>query len=195
MQIAYCIFQISSKFDRTMSYLLGILQMNLGATYLRRKEIDSARPHLQASQKYYEQAGSRDFLPELHRYLAEAALAGGDLAEAELLAQQALSLARELKMRGEEGNALRSLGEIAYAKTDLPQSEQRLGDSLKILEEVEHENESTCSQLSLAKVHLAQNKLERGMEELNRCIQTFEKLGAGLDLATAAALKDVVEKK
>ncbi len=171
-------------------YLLGILRMNLGATYVRKEEINSANPHLQASQAYFKQAGARDYLPELHRYLAEAALLAGEITEAERLGQQAFGLSQELKMRGEEGNTLRSLGQCACARGDLNLAEQYFVDSIMVLNEVGHEYESTCSQLLLAKVHLSQNNSKLGLAELEHCIQTFEKLGACLDLATASALKN-----
>ena len=68
-------------------YMSGILHMNLGATFVRRNELETAHVHLHASQTYFEEVKSRDFLPELHRYFAEAALLGHNLIEAEAQGQ------------------------------------------------------------------------------------------------------------
>src|SRR5262249_4181087 len=116
-------------------YMIGILHMNLGATFVRRNELETAQLHLHASQAYFDQIKSRDFLAELHRYLAEAALLANNLAGAEAQGQQAFDLARELTMRGEEGNSLRVLGQVASTKGQHGQAERYLSQSLAILEE------------------------------------------------------------
>src|SRR5205814_1682286 len=117
-------------------YMSGILHMNLGATFIRRNELETAHWHLQASQNYFDQVKSRDFLPELHRYFAEAALLAQNLAEAEAQGQQALDLSRELTLRGEEGHSLRVLGRIASSQGQYQEAERYLSASLAILEEV-----------------------------------------------------------
>ena len=71
--------------------MLGVLHNNLGATYVRRGEIEAGRDHLYTGLHYFERTQSRDFLPELYRHLAEAALAAGEYAEAETQSQQALA--------------------------------------------------------------------------------------------------------
>src|SRR3954465_2705828 len=93
-------------------YVIGTLHMNLGATFVHQGKIGEAKEHLRQSREYFEQAKVRDFLPEMYRHLAEAALSAGELAEAVTEGEQAVSLARELNMRGEEGSALRVLGEV-----------------------------------------------------------------------------------
>ena len=166
--------------------------MNLGATFIRRGEIDAARLRLCTSQDYFEQAQARDFLSEMYRRFAETALLAGELAEAEAYGQQALSLARELEMRGEEGCALRVLGEIATAQERFDRAEEQFSESLSILEEVGDTYEGACTRLSLARVHTSQEKLEEGLATLDRCIQVFQRLGVTLDLAAARALqKDI----
>jgi tetratricopeptide (TPR) repeat protein len=170
-------------------YVLGVLHMNIGATLIRRDEIDAAHRHLRTSQDYYEQAQARDFLPEMHRYFAEAALLTDKLPEARTQGEQALRLARELAMRGEEGIALRVLGEIATAQERFEEAEGHLNESLSILEEVGDAYEGARTQLSLARVYASQNKPEDGLAVLNRCIGVFQRLGASLDLAAARALR------
>jgi tetratricopeptide (TPR) repeat protein len=171
-------------------YVMGALHINLGATFVRRGEIDSARLHLRISQESLTRVQSRDLLPALHLYLAEAALQVSELDEAEAEGQLALDLARELAMRGEEGSILRVLGEIALARRDLAQAEAYLLESLAVLDEVGHEYEAARSRLSLAEVYLAQRRAEAGLAEIERCAPVFQRLDAALDLAATRELRE-----
>lgn len=171
-------------------WVLGVFHMNLGATFIRCGQIDTALQHLHTSQDSFSQAQARDFLPEMHRLFAEAALLAGDLSTASAQGRQALSLARELSMRAEEGNSLRVLGEIASARGEAGEAERRLGESLAVLEAVGDEYELARSQLSLACVFLMQGKREQGLEMLERCTAIFRQLDATLDLAVATALRE-----
>ncbi|HEX9369349.1 MAG TPA: tetratricopeptide repeat protein [Roseiflexaceae bacterium] len=171
-------------------YVIGALHMNLGATFVRREEIDEARVHLRMSQEIFEQAEARDFLPELHRHFAATALLAGDLPEAEAQGQQALGLARELGMRGDEGIILRVLGDVAATRGDFREAEQRLNEGLLILEEVGDEYEGARTLLALAKVHLSHRRADQALDALQRCTDVFERLGATLDLLEAHAMRD-----
>ncbi|MCP4541245.1 MAG: AAA family ATPase [Chloroflexi bacterium] len=174
------------------SYVLGILHMNLGATFIRRDQADAARQHLYTSQDYFEQAQARDFLSEMYRHFAKTALLADELAEAEAYGQQALSLARELEMRGEEGCALRVLGEVATAQKQFETAEEYLSEGLLILQQVGDIYKGARTQLSLARAHAAHAKPEAGLAALDLCTQIFQQLGATLDLAAAQALgKDI----
>ncbi len=166
--------------------------MNLGHTFIRRGEIEAAYQHLRASQDYYEQAQARDFLPEMHRYFAEAALIAGELTEAQAQGERSLHLARELAMRGEQGCALRVLGEIATAQEQFDQAKEYLQESISILEEVGDAYEGACTRLSLAQVHAYRAESTECLVALDHCIPVFERLGAALDLPAARALqKDI----
>jgi class 3 adenylate cyclase/predicted ATPase len=169
-------------------YVLGALHNNLGATYIRRGEAEAARDHLYTSQHYFERTQSRDFLPELHRHFAEAALALGEITEAETQAQQALALARELTMRNEEGNVLRVLGEIHAAQQQYDAAEQCLHDSLYALEEAHDTYEAARTRLAVAKVRHAQGRPVTELPELTQCLDVFKRLDAQLDLQTAQEL-------
>jgi tetratricopeptide (TPR) repeat protein len=169
-------------------FVLGVLYMNVGATFIRRREIDAARQHLRTSQDYYEQAQARDFLPEMHRYFAQAALFAGELTEARAQGDQALRLARDLAMRGEEGCALRILGEVATAQEQLDEAKGYLNESLSTLEELGDVYEGARTRLSLARVLASQAESTECLVALDDCIQVFQRLGATLDLAAARAL-------
>ena len=83
---------------------------------------------------------------------------------------QALSLARELAMRAEEGKSLRVLGETAAARGQFERARACLNASLSLLQEVGDEHEEARSQLSLAGVYVAQGKPEAGQAVLDHCI-------------------------
>ena len=173
-------------------WMLGVFHNNLGHTFIRRGQAEAALEHLRASQKYFEQIQARDFLPELHRHLAEATLLSGQLVEAEAQGRQALGLARELSMQSEAGNSLRVLGEIAAAQGRLDEAVQHLSESISIFGPVGDEYEGARSQLSLAKVYAAQGKPQEAAAALDLCAPVFERLEAALDLAAAQALREKI---
>ncbi len=172
-------------------WIQGVFHMNLGATYIRQKDITNARKHLNTSREYFEQAQSRDFLPEMHRHFAEAALQAADFEAAETHANQALDLARELSMRGEEGICLRILSEITMAQNKTDHIEDRLQKSLTILKEAKDEYGWAQSHLVLAKWYFLQNNPEAGRESLDACLPIFQRLDAALDLTAAHELQQV----
>lgn len=174
-------------------YVLGVLQMNLGATLVRRRSLADARTYLSLSAESFAQAEARDYLPELHRHLAEAALAEADLAEATRQSERALSLARELTVKGEEGNALRVLGEIALARQDPTQAEAYLQESGAVLDEVGDEYAAARSRLALARVGLAQSRRAEALSALEQAEAVFERLSAQLDLNAAQELRQKLE--
>jgi predicted ATPase len=170
------------------AYVLGAFHNNVGAAYLQNGELELANHHLEASQAYFEEAGARDWLPELHRHRAHLALLSDNLNAAFIQADQALGLARELHMRSEEGNALRVLGKILLAQGQLQLAEESLLDSLTILGEIEDEYESARSQLALAGLYAVLGRSDELQEALEACIPVFERLGARPDLSTAQNL-------
>jgi tetratricopeptide (TPR) repeat protein len=171
-------------------WVQGVFHMNLGATYVRRNELEPAYKHLKISQDYYAQAQARDFLPELHRLFAAARLRTGELEEAEKQCQTALSLARELGMKAEEGKTLRILGEVAAAGGHFDQAGEHLEQSIAILAELKEEYEWARSKLDLAKLYALQDKFEPALTALEKSMTIFQRLDAAQDMATARALKE-----
>jgi predicted ATPase/class 3 adenylate cyclase/Tfp pilus assembly protein PilF len=170
-------------------YMRAILRMNLGATLLQRGDVDGARQYLYAGQEQFAQVNARDFLPELHRHLARAALVCGDHGEAAREAGRSLDLARELAMRGEEGETLHMLGEVAAAEGRLDAAEQHLHGALAILDEVGDEYEGARCRLTLAEVSIAQGRHQAARDALARCVPIFERLEAVLDRDQAYGLR------
>jgi tetratricopeptide (TPR) repeat protein len=170
------------------AYVLGSFHTNLGATYTRLGNAGQARQCLQTSQAFFEQVGARDWLPEMHRHLAELAMLEGDLAAAQSQAEQALRLAEEMKQRGEQASALRTLGEIALSQERPLEAEQHLLQSLDALEQGGDPFERARAQLALAGVF---RNLDRPVEMerlLGQCIPVFERLEAGPELLLARGL-------
>lgn len=171
-------------------YLVGVVHMNLGATFAMCGQSSAARLHLKLSKDYFDRAGTRDFLPELHRHSAEAALRNGELFEADSEAQLSLSLSRDLGMRVEEGISLRIYGEVAVAKRDASLAERRLTESMAILKGCGDDYELARTELSLAKVYLLLGKQAQGARALEHCISVFGRLNAALHLAEAQTLRE-----
>jgi class 3 adenylate cyclase/tetratricopeptide (TPR) repeat protein len=176
-------------------YVLGVLHNNLGATYVRRGEIEAGRDHLYTGLHYFERTQSRDFLPELYRHLAEAALAAGEYAGAETQSQQALALARELTMRTEEGNALRVLGQVRAAQRQWPDAEQLLNNSLYVLEEARDTYEAARTRLALAQIRCEQGRCAEALTAIDQCLEVFSRLNAQLDLTAAQTLREQAQGK
>ena len=96
-------------------YVLGALHNNLGATYIRRGEIEAGRDHLLpvcTTSNGHNRAifcrNSTGIWPKRRWPLANT--------PKQTHGQRALALARELTMRNEEGNALRVLGQVRAAQ-------------------------------------------------------------------------------
>ena len=170
-------------------WVLGGLHNNLGATYVRRNDPQKALEHLQIGRDFLAQANARDFLPELYRHFAEVALLTAEYDHAHRNGEEALALARELNMRGEEGNSLRVLGEIALRRGNFTAAQDYLGQSSQILDETGEEYEWARTQLLLAEWAIAQDKFAQANGYLAACMPIFERLDAQLDLGKIASLQ------
>lgn len=173
-------------------WVFGALHMNIGHTYIERRELAAAAERLQLAHAYFTQAQVRDLLPELYGLLAECAWLQGELATAESQGQQAVSLARELVMPREEGRARRILGEVARAGGHIDQAEQQLQESYTILHEAGDEYESARTQLSLAQLYAMQGNEARAAPVLEQCEAIFGRLEAQLDLDHARRLRQAI---
>jgi adenylate cyclase len=159
-------------------YVQGVLHMNLGATHIRRGDIQTGCRQLETSQEYFEQAQAREFLPELNRWFGEAALSQGQLLDADRYARIALDLSRQLEMRGEEGNALRLLGEVFGAHRENQLAQECLEKSIFILGEMCEEFEQARSRLALAKIMITGGGETIARRLLDQCRPVFERLQA-----------------
>lgn len=170
-------------------YVRGVLLMNLGATNVRIGEVAIARRYLGEAEHLFAEVEARDFLPELYRHLADAALTAGELDVAEREGLRAIDEARALEARGAEGSALRVLGDIARARADLLAAERLLLESQAILDEQGDAYEAARARLALARVYLESGRAAEAQDALAASEATFERLAATLDLALARALR------
>jgi tetratricopeptide (TPR) repeat protein len=164
------------------AWMVGTFHMNLGFTYVNLEDGENARTHLQTSQTFFEQAESREFLPELMRHQAEASLLVGEVDQAQSQIADSLRLAKELEMRGEEGISYGVQGRVAYECGDLALAEVSLRQSTQHLAQVEDEYELARSRYWLAVVLQASGQLDEARPLLAQAAATFERLEAGQDL-------------
>lgn len=171
------------------AYVLGVIQMNLGATYAKQGETSRALDHLNTSRTLFEQNQARDFLPELHRHLAEVYAHQHDWEHANDHLTQALTLARELSARGEEGMALRVRAEMALTQNQLAAALADLHASEQALTEANETYELARTQLTLAELHLQLGQPQAAQTALDLCAPVFAQLDAVPDLRCAEAIR------
>ncbi|MCP4361847.1 MAG: tetratricopeptide repeat protein [Chloroflexi bacterium] len=174
------------------AYVLGALRNNLGAAFVRQGNAQIALNNLAAARDYFEQAEARDFLPELYRHLAEAALLTDDLVSAVTHAEEAVRLAREFSMRSEEGCGLRALGDVALAQEEVVLAETYFAASVEILQEVADEYELARSRFSLARAYAAAGQPEAAQEMLTNCLEVFRRLDTRLDVTAVRHLQQAI---
>ncbi|MCP4359923.1 MAG: tetratricopeptide repeat protein [Chloroflexi bacterium] len=173
-------------------WVFGALYMNMGQTYIRRRELHKANARLEMAQAYFAQAQQRDLLPELYGLMAEKAWRQGNLQTAERQAQRAIDLAQEMSMPREEGRTRRILGEIAHGRQQEAEARAQFLQSGKILHEAGDEYELARTQLSLANLYAVEGKLSQAREMLTKCEAVFGRLEAQLDLEEAQDLQQVL---
>jgi len=169
--------------------MLGVFHMNLGWTHAKLNEVQEAREHLDASQRYFDEGKSREFLPELWRHQAEASLIAYEYSLAEKQINESLKLSRELKMRNEEGMNFRIAGRIALSQFKMEEAIMALQQSVSILTEAEEEYELALSQYWLAVAFVAIDTVEQAMPLLDQAEETFNRLEAVHDLTNLHNLK------
>ena len=169
-------------------YVMGALQLNLGATHVRRREVQAAFAHLEQSHALFERAKNRDLLPEMHRRMAEAYLANVNLDKAREHAELSLAVGQELSVPGEQGLTLRVLGEISAAAGDVDEAEKHLEQAISLLKDMGDNYGLACAQLSLAGIKNAPYDHSQRQELIKECLPVFERLGASIEQRKANLL-------
>lgn len=167
----------------------GVVEMNLGETHLQLNNIPLAEQHLGAARRLFEQTKSRDFLPELHRHLARAALFSLRTTEAEVEVQLALTLAQELNMKNEQGAALRVRGELALSQKNATAALEALMASESLLAEVADDYELARTRVLLGRALAQLNRSTEARAAFEAAIATFARLEAKNDLLVAQILR------
>ncbi|KAA3664437.1 MAG: hypothetical protein DWQ04_05700 [Chloroflexi bacterium] len=176
------------------AWMVGVFHMNLGATYDRQGDVAAAKRHLQSSKYHFEQAQSRDFLPEMMRHWAEVALHAGEVGEAQLLAKDALALARELNMPGEIGCSLCVLGRVALAQKKFAEARKLLAEGVNVLADVAEEYELARARYWLASLLIKMDNKQGAQALLSAARTVFERLEAVVDGSAVSELqRELVE--
>jgi tetratricopeptide (TPR) repeat protein len=174
------------------AWMVGVFHMNLGATYVLRQDTQEAYHHLHQSRSYYDRVQSKDFLAETLRYLAEAALLDGDLAQATAWAEEGVQLAGELDMAVDAACCRCVLGQIAMAQDDLELAESQLRQSVTMLEPLSDEYQLARSRYWLACLLLGTGAQKEARALLARAHAAFTHLDAALDLTAVQTLQKTV---
>jgi tetratricopeptide (TPR) repeat protein len=171
-------------------WVMGVINLNLGATHTRRGEMAVAFEHLFTSRELFARAKNRDLLPELHRRLAEAYLAANDLLPAREEGLAALATAEELAVTSEQGLAWRVIGEITAAEGRYEAAEAALLKAIDLLQSVDDNYGLACAQLALASLYDASRRYDLRDRLLRECEPVFERLGATMELQRIQLIRD-----
>jgi class 3 adenylate cyclase/tetratricopeptide (TPR) repeat protein/ABC-type cobalamin transport system ATPase subunit len=172
------------------SWMVGVFHMNLGATYVRQGDADTAVTHLKTSEHYFDQAQSRDFLPEMKRHLAAAFLLNGSAVQAEVTATEALNSARALKMTNEVGCSLCLLGQINFMQSHFEEAEAFLTHGVETLINVADEYELARGRYWLAALLATKGNMVKANKLLNEAGTIFRQLEAMLDVTAVIQLQN-----
>jgi len=101
-----------------LSWQLGTSYLNLGTALLHAGFDEEAVSTLREGLRVYGELGDDVFAARIHNTMAHAALARGDIAEADRLAREALSSAAQQGERQGVGDGLQTLAAVAAARSD-----------------------------------------------------------------------------
>ncbi|HSH05381.1 MAG TPA: tetratricopeptide repeat protein [Anaerolineae bacterium] len=174
-------------------WAVGALHMNVGHALVLQGDLEAGLAHLETSVTYYEQVGSRDFLPEVFGIYAQAEMKRGNVEEARNWGKKALGMAKELAMPSEEGNAYRILGEVALQANDWGEAEKQLVASEAVLAEVGGSYyEGARTKLAQAKLYVALREWERAAEALAASEAVLVPLDTRLEMAEIQRLRQML---
>ncbi len=112
---------------------IGLSRSNLGLACVRLGQWQEAIDHLREGAAIFERLQAKGFLAEAYRRLAEANLGLGTMEPALSYGQQALSLARQSRMKSAQGVSLRTIGKIQRATGQPGKARRSFELSLDIL--------------------------------------------------------------
>ncbi len=119
---------------------VAIARTGLGITLVQKGDVVAGRTHLLVALQEWEQLGSRTYLSETQRYLAQAYQAT-DLDSALTWAARAVASARQLHAPNQEGLALQVLGGVRLARDEPTEAVVALESSRDLLRETSERNE------------------------------------------------------
>jgi len=157
-------------------------------------QVEATEEHLDAAQKLLtesialaEKSGVREWHAEALSILAQVELRRGKLDAARQASERALDLARAAGYRQTEANALREAGSVAHAQRNFVQAEQDLIRSIEMSRALTSPYEAARGELELGLLYADMGSLPQARKLLERCLATFQQLGAAYFSQRAAA--------
>jgi class 3 adenylate cyclase/tetratricopeptide (TPR) repeat protein len=170
---------------------VSIARTGLGITAVRRGDSEMGRTHLQRAIEEWRQLGSRTYLSETERYLAEAYVAD-DSATALEWATRSVATAREVRAADQEGIALQVLGVVHARRDEWVDSLTALQRSREILRGSTERQELARTLAALGQGYraLPPGDSRRSAAEalIGEAEAIFRELGADLDLRRLEAV-------
>lgn len=155
--------------------------LNVGRALVRRGDLGSARQTLEKAFALSRAAGSERHVAIARLRLAEVALAEGRAEQATEDAAAAITLARALGVRLEEGEACR-VHALGLAALGLPDAaRQDFEAALAVLAELEESLELARARFHYGRFLLAEGEREAAVPRLRAAARTFRKLGVVAD--------------
>jgi adenylate cyclase len=165
---------------------VAIARTGLGITLVQKGDVVAGRNHLVLALAEWEQLGSRTYVSETQRYLAQA-YQPADLDTALVWADRAVTSARELRARDQEGMALQVLGAIRLARGELSEAVAVLESSRDLLRETSERKELARTLAALGRVYArlppADARRAQAPVLVTEARTILRDLGAGRDLS------------
>ena len=119
-----------------LSWQLGTSYLNLGTALLHAGFSEDAEATLRDGLRVYSELGDDVFAARIHNTLAHAALARGDIGEADRLAREALASAAKQGERQGIGDGLQTLAAVAAARSDADRAAMLAGAASAVRETI-----------------------------------------------------------
>ncbi|MBP1467725.1 tetratricopeptide repeat protein [Candidatus Chloroploca sp. M-50] len=184
------LYKLSNAMFARIGSTLGVAvtTYNRGEVLLLQGRPADALPLFLEALETLQQINARNFLPEVLRLTAEAALALGDLAVAQLHAERAFTLAAELAMRVEEATAHRVSAQVALVTGDFAKAQACLETSYAGLSKLDNRYELGKTRYQQARLALAMGDREAAAQARAEAQAIFAELDAQRDLALVQSL-------
>jgi tetratricopeptide (TPR) repeat protein len=165
---------------------------NLALLHISQESWSEAQASLERSEAIFADLDSDEYLPELARRWGEYYLGVGESDQALAHALRSIELGMEQGSLLEEGLSCRTLGQVHLARGEWEPAEAALYQSLQILTDLGSGYEIAKTQLLLVRLAVesgATSDMEEDVQDyLAQALQTFERMGAQVDLTEARDL-------
>ncbi len=173
-----------------IGYLGGVAVacIGLGQVTLMQGDLQASQDYLARSRELFEDMGAQAKLTEVYRHQAMLKLAQGQPDQALSLARKSCDLAKEIKARVQEGEAMWALGKAFLALEDYAQAQDCLEASLDRFAELNSSYRFAKACHALALIYLNQpGRKAEGQALLQQSRSIFADMGAAWELAQVEA--------